>query len=269
MKTKLRLFGLVAAVMTLGITTINAQAINSERAERINQAEDKKTAIENKKTEKICSRIDSVLTRLEAKIGKTNGEDKLKERVQTRTMEMEENRIKRDADLKERRAIRDENRDEFYDELEVKAGDDAAKKAAVERFRAAVEAAIKTRREAIDNAKNILNDGIDKSIATREASVKTLRAEFKNEVNAAISKTKNSCAQDATSDDLKSVMTQLKNDIKTARDKYKAKVSEVKKVQETIRALRETRKASVKLAIENFKAEMKIAQEALRVAMGE
>ena len=265
MKNKMKLLGLTMMITFLTFVAIGAQAISLDKK---NDIEERKSAVEERRNEKVCSRIDDVLTRLEKKIGKKNGEDKLKERVQIRTKEMEENRAKRDADLSERREVRDQNRDVFYDELEAKAGEDSAKKAAVEKFKTAVETAIKTRREAIDSAKKTMNAGIDRAIATRETSVETFRNEFRSSVETAIDKAKSSCENGASGEELKSVMTQLKNDIKTARENYKAKVSEVKKVQESIQTLREVRKESVKLAIENFKTTMKAAQEELRKAMG-
>ncbi|HBI17411.1 MAG TPA: hypothetical protein DDY52_04700 [Candidatus Moranbacteria bacterium] len=265
MKNKMKLLGLTMMITVLTFVAIGAQAISLDKKTDI---EERKSAVEERRNEKVCSRIDDVLTRLEKKIGKKNGEDKLKERVQIRTKEMEENRAKRDADLSERREVRDQNRDVFYDKLKAKAGEDSAKKAAVEKFKTAVETAIKTRREAIDSAKKTMNAGIDRAIATRETSVETFRNEFRSSVETAIDKAKSSCENGASGEELKSVMTQLKNDIKTARENYKAKVSEVKKVQESIQTLREVRKESVKLAIENFKTTMKAAQEELRKAMG-
>lgn len=264
MKNKIKSLSLLAAVTVLGISFNNAQAINQDRIDRI---ENKKTAIEDNRLEKICGKLENVITRLEEKIEKESAL-KLKEKLGNKAKEMEENRIKRDADLEERRADRNESRETFYNELEAKAGDDAAKKAAIDKFKTTVEAAIKTRREAIDTAKETLNKGVDSAIDSREASMETLRNEFKNDITAAFNKAKSSCSDNATSAELKTVMDQLKNDIKSARESYKGKVAEIKKVQSTIQVLRETRKASVKLAIENFKAAMKTAQAELRDAMG-
>lgn len=262
MKIEIKLLGIFLAVGFLGIVSTGAQAISQDRADKI---EDRKAAIEDKKTEKLCDRLAKVGTRLVARLGGDEGQ--LKEREQNRVQEMEENRINRDAELESRRTERDQTREEFYNELMLKAGDDAAKKAAVEEFTASVEEAIKVRRAAIDQARKNMNVGIDQAIDAREANMQTLRNELKNNIEAAVDKTENACSDSATSEELKTMLDKLKADIKGIQVAHKAKVQEVKKVQTTLQALRETRKVAVETAIDNFKLTMKSAQEKLRIAM--
>lgn len=263
MKNNIKFLGLVAVAVLLGVSINNAQAIGQSKNDSIDE---KKAAIEDKKIEKICIRLDDAISRLEGKI-KDDG-TKLRERSEDRVREMTETQTAKNNELEQRRVIRDENREKFFAELENQAGEDADKKAAVKKFKSAVELAIKTRREAIDKAKEDMNNGIEAAIQTRTSSSIALRNEFEKNLEAAIAKAKNSCSDEASADDLKSVLAQLKDDIKSSRDAYKLKVNEMKKVQSTIQALRETRKSEVKLAIENFKAAMKLAQEELRKTMG-
>lgn len=257
-------FVTLSAIALAMLTFMNdAQAVNQNMSDKIDE---KKAAIEDKKVEKICERIENVVGRLENRIGGDGNQ--VRERVQSRIQEMEENRINMDAELESRRANRDQNREEFYNELTLKAGDDADKKLAVEKFKTTVEEAIKVRREAIDQARKNMNTGIDSAIDSRESSVEALRNEFKNNVEVAVSKAKNSCNDDASSEELKNVLSQLKEDIKSYKESYKAKISENKKVQSEIQSLREIRKVAVSSAIDNFKATMKNAQEELRQTMG-
>lgn len=239
---------------------VNAIAPSAEdKAEKI---QDKKIKIEEKKTDKLCVRIDNVVSRLEKYLD--GDRINLRERVESRVREMEESRDGRETELAERRKSRDEARNKFYQDLEEKAVQDETKKAAVEEFKGTVEKAVETRRLAIDNAKDVMNVGITQAIENRETNMESLRAQFKSSVDSAIAKAKNSCDEDATSDELKEILSQLREDVKNARDTYKNKIGEENKIQENIGKLREERKIAVKTAIENFKATMKVAQEQLR-----
>lgn len=272
MKNNIKLASLVAVVFLVGMGNFAGAAEESDEYRRMDPRDpmsrinEKKAQREDRINEKVCNKIDDMSSRLENKLTGDGGQ--VKEKMENKLKEMKDNRTSRDTELENRRNMRDENRSNFYEELEAKVGDDAVKKAAVEKFKTTVEEAIKTRRAAIDQAREIMNKGIDESIGKRESSMDALRVEFKNKVMTKISEAKNSCDDDMSADELKRVMTQLKNDIKSVREEYKNKVTEVKKVQETIQALRDTRKESVKLAIENFKTTMKTAQEELRKVMG-
>lgn len=265
MKIEIKLLSLMTAVMTLGIVAYSAQAINSEKMN--DKIESKKAAIDEKKSEKMCNRIDNMLSRLENKIG--GEKTQLKERIENRTREMKENRTSRDTELENRRMMRNENRESFYKELEDQSGDDATKKAAVSEFKSTVEAAIETRRKAIDQARETMNKGIDSAIGARNSEMEALRVEFKKELEATVNKAGNSCTDSTTAEELKNTMDKLKGEIKTIRERNRLKVNSTKKVQETIQTLRDERKEAVKIAIENFKATMKTAQEKFRTAMGE
>jgi hypothetical protein len=259
---KIKLVSILVSGLSLMVMN-NVQAINPNAVEKI---EDRKEKIAQKKTEILCGRIENVVTRLEKNID--SDRINLRERSEERIREMKENGESREAELEERRIMRDETREKFYSELEEKAGDDSAKKTAVKNFKTTVEKAIQTRREAIDNAKKTMNTGIDQSIQTRTENGETLRTEFKAEIEKLISEAKNVCDEDTTSVELKDLLSKLKEDVKIARDNYKAKLGKSKKVQETIQQLREERKSTVKTAIENFKATIKVAQEELKLAMG-
>lgn len=271
MKNKIKLISLVTLFLAVGIFVNKADAVNVDNSEKMDEKkalrEDKKIAREEAQSEKICGRIENAITRLEKNIG-DNGL-KLRERKENRTREMEQNQVSSEAELEIRRKTRDESREEFYNKIEEQSADDAVKKAAVEKFKAAVEDAIKIRRAAIDKAKDDMNSAIAQAIKNREASMESLRKEFEASVANAGNKAKGSCDDNSTNEDLKNVLTQLRSDIKLAKDEYKLKSNEAKKVQETVRKLRDDRKVAVKLAIENFKTAMKKAQEELQIAMGE
>jgi len=251
------------ATLSMGLVLFSGvRAIDSSVA---NKMEDRKVKIEDKKTDKLCVRIDNVVSRLEKSLD--SDRINLRERVESRIREMKESRDSRNIELEERRRVRDEARNKFYQDLEDKSSTDATKKVAISKFKNTVEVAVETRRTAIDNAKNAMNAGISQAMANRETNMESLRNEFEGNVGSAINKAKNACDSDVTSEELKTILSDLRDDVKNYRDTYKNKVSEEKKVQETIQKLREERKVAVKLAIENFKSTMKVAQEELRKAM--
>lgn len=262
MKSNKKFLGLAVVAILLGISLHSAQAVNQDKVDKI---EDRKAEIEDRKVEKICVRLDAVISRLEEKIKGDN--TRIRERSENRVREMKEIQATKNNELEQRRAMRDTSRENFYKELENQAGDNQEKKAAIVKFRNAVDLAIKTRRDAIDKAKEDMNKGINLAIQTRTSSTEAHRNEFEKSVEAAIAKARNACGDDASADDLKNVLAQLKSDIKSAENNYRVRANEEKKVQSAIQTLRETRKAEVKLAIENFKNAMKKAQEEFRKVM--
>lgn len=257
-----KILSLLAVVVLSGVSLSSAQAVN----QKVEDGKiEKRAQLEDKRVEKTCNQIEKVAARLERRIGDDG--NKSKEKLELKVRELEANQLVRNNELEERRRMRNESRNAFYAELETKTGEDEIKKAAAIEFRGAVEAAIKARREAIDNAKETMNSEIEKAIGSRNSATETLRTDFEADVATAINKAKNSCQEDATSEDLKNVLAQLKSDVKAAQEEYKSQINETKKVQTTIHALRETRKAAVKKAIEDFKAAMKTAQENFRNAI--
>ncbi|MDX9913958.1 MAG: hypothetical protein RBS77_05255 [Candidatus Moranbacteria bacterium] len=262
MKNNIKFLSLATVAVLSGISISSVQAVGPNKSDTMDE---RKAAVEDKKVEKMCTRLDNAISRLEEKI--ENEGTKLRERSENRVREMKELGTTKNDELEQRRTIRDENRERFFMELEDQTGDNQEKKAAVEKFRNTVESAIRTRREAIDAAKDDMNKGIELAIQARTSTMTALRNEFEKNISSAIAKAKNSCGDDASAEDLNNVMTQLKDDIKSARETHRVKVNEAKKVQATIQTLRETRKNEVKLAIENFKSTMKLAQEELRKTM--
>ncbi len=272
MKRNIKIISWLALIFLAGLAN-NVRAVNESETVGTNMKnlsatkDDRKSQREDKINEKICDRIASIASRLEAKIGDSGNQSK--DRIKSRVKEMEESRVSRDAELDNRRNMRDEDRDNFYNKLETKAGADATKKSAVIKFKVAVEKAIEVRRTSIDQAREIMNRGIDSAISNRDKSMESLKVELKKRTNAAIATAKNSCSQDATSDDLRKVTNNLKEEIKLISKEYKSKVIENKKSQEEIQVLRDDRKLSVKNAIDKFKADMKTAQAEFRLVMGE
>ncbi|MEF3691648.1 MAG: hypothetical protein V3574_01160 [Candidatus Moraniibacteriota bacterium] len=232
----------------------NAQA-EEYRSDKIAE---RKIKLEEKRSEVLCGRIDEIGNRLQKRMSGINFD--LKDRVENKVSEMRELARSREVDLEERRIERDEERNDFYLKLSAQAGDDQEKKEAVERFKKSVEAAVLKRRLAIDEAKSEMNLGIDEALKKRTEEMEALRFNFEKDLEKIIDEARKTC-----SGDLK--ISELKESVRARKNEYKNDISEVKKVQTSIQALRENRKAEVKEAIETFKSEMKTAQEKLGTAM--
>jgi hypothetical protein len=65
------------------------------------------------------------------------------------------------------------------------------------------------------------------------------------------------------------VRTELKADLKTARDKYKSDIQAAEKIGDSIQALIKARRDAVAKAIEDFKAALEKAKVDLKAAWGE
>jgi hypothetical protein len=262
MKNKTKLVGIVAILIAIIAVTNKTQAVNQNVLDKM---ADKKSQMDDKKTETICNMIDKVGTRLESKIGEDGTQ--LRERLEKRVNEMNNNRVSDESDLEKRRQLRDQERNQFYSNLVSKAGDDQIKKEATDKFKVAVENAVKIRREEIDSAKETMNTELDQAIKNRETARLSLRNEFNNNLTISIDKAKNSCNDGTSSDELKNILNQFKENVKLNRGAFESKQDQTKKVQETIKQLREQRKIRVQKAIDEFKASMTLAQEELKKAM--
>lgn len=219
---------------------------------------ERKIKLEEKKTEVLCDRIDEIGNRLQKRMEGSNFE--FKGRLENKISEMKEFARSREIDLEERRIGRDEERNSFYLKLGVQAGDNQEKKEAVEKFKKSVESAVDKRRLAIDAAKSEMNSGIAGALKEREEKIESLRLDFEKDIEKIIDEARKACEGD-------SKISELREAVRLRKNEYKEDINEVKRVQVSIRNLRESRKNKVEEAIKNFKSEMKTAQEELRIAM--
>ena len=91
-------------------------------------------------------------------------------------------------------------------------------------------------------------------------------AKFKNAVEAALDKAKSDCDSGANPE---TVRTNFKNSLATARKALVADRQSADKVGEQVKKLAETRRATVKKALDDFKATVEAARAELKKAFGE
>lgn len=195
--------------------------------------------------------------------------------IDTRTATFAEKKSERIAHLADKRVLRDEKRNEHrdtvdgkhdtrYDALMAKADTDA-KKAAVNTFKADVEAATATRRAAIDTAVKTFRAGVDSLIASKQSGFDTATTTFQQAVASAIQKAKDSCAGGTAP---ATVRETLKADIQSAREAFK-NTRTTNDIQTELQALTTVRKNAVAAAVATFKTDMDSAKDALKTAFGE
>jgi hypothetical protein len=100
-------------------------------------------AVTPAKAKGFCTLVSGLSSKIDQRL--TEHENKIQERRTERTTNLKQRRDERDKDLTEFREKWNDNREEFYAKLEEKA-DTSVKKQALEKFKAAVESAVKTRR---------------------------------------------------------------------------------------------------------------------------
>lgn len=170
-------------------------------------------------------------------------------------------RNSRDQIRSTRRSTVDINKNERYAALMARADTDA-KKAAVTQFQTSTQAALATRRVAIDAAVKAHRTGVDNLLNGKWGALDSSLITFTNSVNQAFATAKSSCAGGA---DAKTVLATLKASVKSSRDTFKSSRTDAA-IKADLEALRNTRRQAVASAEANYKTSMESARAALKAA---
>lgn len=158
----------------------------------------------------------------------------------------------------------DENRDQRYDKLEARATT-TAEKAAVTTFEANIDAAVKTRRAAVDAAVKTFQDGVNTLLANRQSTVDASFTTLKSAYDAALAKAKASCDGGTAAATVRATFVA---DIKAANQAFADATKPSTSLQASVEALRKTRDASVKAAIDAFQKTLNAEMVKLKAAFG-
>lgn len=176
-------------------------------------------------------------------------ENKISERRQTRESKMEQTRERWD-----------EQREKIYEKLTALADSDE-QKAALERFHLVVEAAVTTRKEAVNAALNTYRAGLDEAILAKKNTLDDILSTFKNAVLAAEQQAKADCEQGIESEEARATYTEA---VQAARQAMQDAREAVSKVADQGATLNEARKAAVEQALKDFKAAVEAAKIELK-----
>lgn len=167
--------------------------------------------------------------------------------------------------LKERRTNADDRREDNLEKLREKYAD-PDQQAVIDAFQDAVEEAVLDRRKAFDAAHKAFREGLDASLSKRQESIRTALAAMQTAIQEAIADAKTACVAGESAEQIKA---DLMGAIQDARDEFKSERESLDKVSTELETLRETRKAAVKKAQDDFHEALKAAKADLKEALGE
>ena len=214
----------------------------------------------NKGNSNFCANIDK-MTQLEEKL--VENQAKVEQKRQEQQEKITERWTERNTKQEAARDKWDENRENFFNALEEKAGTDAQKQAVLA-FKQAVTVAIQARRAAIDSAIEAFRKSVEESIASKKNNTEALMNTFRNEIQAAIAKAETDCA--LTGADPVAIRTTFQASVRAAKEKFLNGKKGLEGVNNSMQALISARKKAIEKATNDFKAAMEQARIALRAA---
>ena len=209
-----------------------------------------------------CTNLAKLETSIANRIPKR--EEKRDDRLDTRIAKVGNHFQLRLTKLEDHRSDWDKNRIDRYTKMEARAST-TAQIAAVATFKTNVDAAVKVRRAAVDSAVKTFQDGVNKLLAGRQTTVDAAFAKLKTDTSAAIAKAKEACANGT---DPMTIRTTLATDLKVANDAFSASIKPSTTLESQVNALRVTRDAAVKAAIEAFNKVLDAELVKLKAAFG-
>lgn len=211
----------------------------------------------------ICLKIDEILSSVSGRMNQKG--EQIEERIQNRIREAEKNRKERSESLSEFRDNADEWREESYGKLGTKAKTNE-QKAAVEKFKKDIEAAVEARRDAIDAAIDAFRNGVDDAWLDHKSSIEGAAGAYRETVMTAFKKAKSDCEDGV---DAKTVRANLHNSLRAAREQLKEDRTGVTKLRDSMHALVESKKTAFEIAISDFKAAVQAAVTELKKSFPE
>lgn len=214
----------------------------------------------NKGNSNFCANIDK-MTQLEKRL--VENQAKVEQKRQEKEQKIVERWTERNTKQEATRDKWDENRENFFDALEEKAGTDAQKQAVLA-FKQAVTAAIQARRAAIDSAIEAFRKSVEEAVASKKNNTEALMNTFRNEIQAAIAKAETDCA--LANPDPVAIRTAFQASVRVAKEKFLSGKKGVEGISNSMQALINARKQAIEKATADFKLAMEQARIALRAA---
>lgn len=208
-----------------------------------------------------CTNIDTAIAKINE--ARSKMQDKKTENRADKSAKLTERRGLKDGKLDDKRGEHDVNRMAAYDNMYAKATT-TEQKAAVDAFKASVEASVTKRKTAVDGAIATFRTSADKLINDRTAAVDTAAATHKSTMDTAIAKAKADCASGI---DPATVRSTLQSSIKAANEAFRSSAKRPEDLDDQVKALRDARDTAIKAAMDTFKSEYEAAKTALKTAL--
>jgi hypothetical protein len=210
----------------------------------------------------VCERITERAGAFQQKAG--DQENQIKTRNTARLTNWTTKENEQDAKLAGLRMAWDANLKNQFSALEVNAQTDA-QKTAVTNFETITNAAVATRRLAVDSAIKTFRAGMQNTITTRQGQLDQLVSTSATSRQTLWSKAEADCAAGV---DAKTVMANLKSGLQAIRTQTQTDKQNVVKTNTVVATLVAARKAAFDKAFSDFKATMEQARISLKKAFG-
>lgn len=271
MKTNSKIIiGILTLSLAAGtITPATTYAKQPEWAKRIiekargpqNQEQTQKTKATStpKGNVNFCAFLTEWTSKIDTRIA--DKETNFMKRTSAREKILEEKRLNRDKKLEENRAKWDANRAEHYKVLLEKAGTDAQKQAII-KFQTAMEAAVQTRKSAVNAAIETYRAEADKLLETRKAAINAVKKTYEDMYNIIIARAKQECESGVNPAENRE---RVRAELRAAKEKFQAEMKNIAKID--LKPLIEKRHEAIKKVVADFKAAIEKAKTELREAI--
>lgn len=233
------------------------------KEEKVLEMQDKKDARDTAKNKKACERLDANTEKLEDHM--IARQEKLQIWQEGQTEKVGQRKEQRAGQLIEKRSQADARRAQHYADL-VKLGDTAEKKAALVTYGDAVDAAVESRRDVIDENLALFWGHSQEIIIGEKKIYADQDAQFVEVVDAAIAEAEAACAVDGA--DAKEISKQLRTQLKAGQDQSKALKKETKGTRTKIGGELQIRRQAINEATKEFKEQIRVARVELVEVFG-
>ncbi len=207
MKNKILFFTFLFLFVPFFNFPVKAEETEITPTPRVNRQlnrEIKKEEITAKKTEKFCTGLDTVLSKLTSNLEERL--TKVETNKSTRLSNYENAKETRDENLLAKRSEWMVQREAHYAKLLEKFADDD-QKTAIATYKQAVESAVKTRQNSVDNAHETYRMAVENLISSKEKLSSSAIDTYKTAVSKAISNANSSCSSSTV--DLQTIKSNL------------------------------------------------------------
>ncbi len=207
-----------------------------------------------------CARITSANTTLGQRF--SNNESKLNEARGRRDRKIDARQQEQNSRLVQTHQQANQTRAAQIAALMAKAATDAQKQAVTD-FQNTLNAALATRRAAVDGAIATFRSGLDTAIAEREAAINAAIKVYHDAVNAALDKAKSDCASGVAPLTARQTFFSA---MRAAQQKFRTDRRQAEKIPASVQQLRTARKQAIDKAFADFRATMEQARKTLKAA---
>lgn len=188
---------------------------------------------------------------------------KLEDKINTEAKNIQNDRQKFDDNLDKVKQNWGKERLNIYNKLSAKATTDAQKQA-LAIFKAAVDAAITARENAIEAARTAYRQGVDQIIAQRKNEILQAFSSYKSNLASVLQQAANNCASDSVSST--NIRQIYQNNLETIKEARINAIQTIDKIGPKIKELTKTRNAAIQQAIKTYQSALQSAIAALKAA---